>query len=44
MTNGNTFGKQAQYGTIHLALGYAELLGPIMRNPWRDTADPVQPA
>jgi hypothetical protein len=33
MTNGNTFGKQAQYGTIHPALGYAELLGPIMRNP-----------
>ena len=33
MTNGNTFGKQAQYGTIHPALGYPELLGPIMRNP-----------
>jgi hypothetical protein len=33
MTNGNTFGKQAQYGTIDPALGYAELLGPIMRNP-----------
>jgi hypothetical protein len=32
MTNGNTFGKQAQYGTIKPALGYPELLGPIMRN------------
>ena len=33
MTNGNTFGKQAQYGTIKPALGYPELLGPIMTNP-----------
>ena len=33
MTNGNTFGKQAQYGTIVPALGYPELLGPIMPNP-----------
>jgi hypothetical protein len=33
MTNGNTFGKFAQYGTIRPSLGYPQLLGPIMRNP-----------
>jgi hypothetical protein len=32
MPNGNTFGKQAQYGTIHPPLGYPQLLGPIMPN------------
>jgi len=32
MTNGNTFGKQAQYGSIKPQLGYAQLLGPIMPN------------
>ena len=32
MPNGNTFGKQAQYGTIHPPLSYAQLLGPIMPN------------
>jgi hypothetical protein len=33
MTNGNTFGKAAQYGSVPVALGYPQLLGPIMRNP-----------
>jgi len=33
ITNGNTFGKFAQYGTIHPKLGYPVLLGPIMKNP-----------
>jgi hypothetical protein len=33
MTNGKTFGKDAQYGSIPIAVGYPELFGPIMRNP-----------
>jgi len=33
--NGNTFGKDAQYGSIPPELGYAQFLGPIMRNPCR---------
>jgi hypothetical protein len=33
MTNGNTFGRFAQYGTIHPQLGYPQLLGPVMKNP-----------
>jgi hypothetical protein len=33
MTNGNTFGKQAQYGHIIRAVGYAQLFSPIMKNP-----------
>jgi hypothetical protein len=33
MTNGNTFGKQAQYGHIITALGYAQLLSKIIKNP-----------
>ena len=32
MTNGSTFGKQAQYGTINPELGYPQLLGKIMPN------------
>jgi hypothetical protein len=32
MQNGNAFGKAAQYGSIRPQLGYAQLLGPIMRN------------
>jgi len=32
MTNGNTFGKQAQYGTIIPAVGYPQLFSPIMPN------------
>jgi hypothetical protein len=32
MTNGNTFGKAAQYGSNPPHLGYAQLLGPIMTN------------
>jgi hypothetical protein len=32
MTNGNTFGKDHQYGTINPAVGYPELFGPIMNN------------
>jgi hypothetical protein len=32
MTNGNTFGKQAQYGTIRPKVGYAQLFGPILKN------------
>jgi hypothetical protein len=32
MTNGNTFGKTAQYGSIPAGLGYPQLLGPIKRN------------
>jgi hypothetical protein len=33
--NGNTFGQEAQYGSIPPGLGYPQLLGPIMRNPCR---------
>jgi len=33
MTNGRTFGKDAQYGSIPPALGYPELFGPIQHNP-----------
>jgi hypothetical protein len=33
MTNGNNFGKQAQYGSVPPDLGYPQLLGPIMANP-----------
>jgi hypothetical protein len=36
MTNGNTFGKAAQYGSVPAALGYPQLLGPIMRNRCRN--------
>jgi len=32
MTNGNTFGKQAQHGSISPKVGYPQLFGPIMRN------------
>ena len=32
MTNGNTFGKFAQYGSIIPAVGYPQLFGPVMRN------------
>ena len=32
MTNGNAFGKQAQYGTIIPKVGYPQLFGPIQRN------------
>jgi hypothetical protein len=32
MTNGNTFGKQAQYGSIIRKVGYPQLFGPILRN------------
>jgi hypothetical protein len=32
MTNGNTFGKTAQYGSIVPALGYPQLFGPVHRN------------
>ncbi len=35
LTNGNTFGKQAQYGSIRPKLGYPQLLGPIQRNHCR---------
>jgi hypothetical protein len=31
--NGNTFGRDAQYGSIPPGLGYPQLFGPIMRNP-----------
>jgi hypothetical protein len=33
MTNGNTFGKQAQYGHTIRAVGYAQLFSTIMKNP-----------
>jgi hypothetical protein len=33
MTNGNSFGGDAQYGSIRPKVGYAEIFGPIMRNP-----------
>jgi len=33
LTNGNTFGKFAQYGSVPPGLGYAQLFGPIMGNP-----------
>jgi hypothetical protein len=32
MTNGNTFGKQAQYGSIIPKVGYPQLFGPILPN------------
>jgi hypothetical protein len=32
MTNGNTFGKQAQFGSIIPAVGYPQLFGPVVRN------------
>jgi hypothetical protein len=32
MTNGNTFGKQAQYGSIIPKVGYPQLFGPIHKN------------
>jgi hypothetical protein len=32
MTNGNAFGKAAQYGSIRKQVGYAQIFGPIMRN------------
>jgi len=32
MTNGNTFGKFAQYGSVPPGLGYPQLFGPIMSN------------
>ena len=32
MTNGNTFGKQAQYGSIIPKVGYAQMFGPVLRN------------
>jgi hypothetical protein len=32
MTNGNTFGKTAQYGTIITKVGYPQLFGPILKN------------
>jgi hypothetical protein len=33
MRNGNTFGKQAQYGHTIRAVGYPQLFSPIMKNP-----------
>jgi hypothetical protein len=33
MSNGNSYGKQAQYGTVDPELGYPQLLGPILSNP-----------
>jgi hypothetical protein len=33
--NGNTFGKEAQYGSVPPGLGYPQLLGPIMKNSCR---------
>jgi hypothetical protein len=32
MANGDTFGKQDQYGTIIPKVGYPQLFGPIHRN------------
>ena len=32
MTNGNAFGKFAQYGTPDVTIGYPQLLGPVMPN------------
>jgi hypothetical protein len=32
VTNGNTFGKQAQYGSIITAVGYPQLFSPVFRN------------
>jgi hypothetical protein len=32
MPNGNSFGKQAQYGSVPPGLGYPQLFGPIMTN------------
>ncbi|MBV9379161.1 MAG: hypothetical protein JOY82_10690 [Streptosporangiaceae bacterium] len=31
--SGNTFGKDAQYGSVPPGQGYPQLMGPIMRNP-----------
>jgi len=33
MTNGNDFGKAAQYGSVPPSASYPELLGPIQKNP-----------
>ncbi len=38
MTNGRTFGKADQYGSIRPRLGYPQLLGPIMKNRCAATA------
>jgi hypothetical protein len=35
MTNGNAFGRFAQYGSVPPKLGYPQLFGPIMNNPCR---------
>lgn len=32
MTNGNSFGKQAQYGSIIPEVGYPQLFGPVLKN------------
>jgi hypothetical protein len=32
MSNGNNFGKDAQYGHTKVSTGYAETFGPIMAN------------
>jgi hypothetical protein len=32
MSNGNAFGRAAQYGSIRRKLGYAQILGRIMPN------------
>ena len=31
-TNGNTFGKDAQYGKINPKVGYPQMFGPVMTN------------
>ena len=31
-TNGNTFGKDAQYGSIKTKIGYPQMFGPVMKN------------
>jgi hypothetical protein len=31
-TNGNTFGKDAQYGSIKVKVGYPQMFGPVMKN------------
>jgi hypothetical protein len=33
MPNGNTFGKEAQYGRPNPSLGYPQLEGPVMAIP-----------
>jgi len=32
MTNGNTFGQEAQYGSIIPQVGYPQMFGPVMTN------------